>query len=213
MVEDHRGFCPHCGHCDYPALSDDRDVCVSDSGEDGLVTTIGLLGGGESLLEHDFAIANMPLVGINESWRVWQTDVTVFVEPDPREGQPEPKRAYFPLPHMHRSDEGVLEQLRSYWPNAQLCPIPWKRVLWEDTEFHGFNLGNGTNAFSSGMLALELVTWWGFREIHLFGFDLDTSAHYENHPVIKQPMLDEWKRQLPEAILQMESAGIRVVRR
>ncbi len=170
--------------------------------------TVGLLGGGKSLLKHDLENFQIPLIGINESWRIHPTPWRIFIHPDLQFG-PDPQRVFFPLPHKHRHDGEILYDLHKKWPTTLLCPIPWLRT---PHRFRGFDEKLETDALSSGLIALELAVHFGFTSIHLLGFDSDTSAHFEDHPVIDPNLAVTWEERLLIAIRTIRQRGIIILR-
>ncbi len=170
--------------------------------------TVGLLGGGKTLLKHDLSLFRFPLIGINESWRIHPTPWRIFIHPDLQFG-PAPELAFFPLPHKHRTDKEVIDSLHQKWPTTFLCPLPWTRT---PHRFRGFDTEFETDALSSGLIAIELAIQFGFTSIHLLGFDSDTSAHFEGHPVIDPNLAITWEDKLDEAISLCRQRGIVVLR-
>jgi len=176
-------------------IEDFRDTCSG---------PVALLGGGESVkrLDLDAIAQEMPVVGINESWRGFRTKWRVFID--------------FELQRFDGYEEYLFFPRRTSfswrYPDDMVPIRHLPRNFNHDPPFMGFRLNEGTYGYFAGMLALEVVTWCGFDPITLLGFDCDggywiddekeTPGGAKTHAV--------WERQLIAAITELNRGGMTV---
>lgn len=169
---------------------------------------VALLGGGESVDEIDTATLalEMPIIGINDSWRKRITPWMVYADPFKQSGAPCANIAFVP------SNNHARRQPPKSLGSRVVAINHLPRVPGERPAFMGLELSRGSYAYFSGMLALEVAAWCGYDRIVLLGFDCKGSHFYDRAKETPggAQTHETWRGMLDEAETELKRVGVSI---